>query len=183
MSWAVGFDSTWERDIGYGVPAYCGHEGCGKEINRGLGYVCCGSEPYGGEHGCGRFFCSEHEMPAWNDDGEGEEWCVCGHSNKDYISTDLPDWVSLKLTDESWQPWRDENPEWVARCAKEKKVAEKKFCDMDTEERLFDLNDRVTKFHLLELPGQPMGMHMGTSYLVNDLWRELQRAKEKSGGD
>ena len=36
MSWAVGFDSQWDRDIGYGVPAYCDHPGCGKEIDRGL---------------------------------------------------------------------------------------------------------------------------------------------------
>lgn len=55
-------------------------------------------------------------------------------------------------------------------------MAEKKFCDMDDDERLFDLNDRVTKFHLLQLPGQIKGlMHMGTSHLINDLWRELER--------
>lgn len=37
------------------------------------------------------------------------------------------------------------------------------------------LEERVRMFHALELPGQPQGMHMGTSYLVNDLWREVQR--------
>jgi hypothetical protein len=36
-----------------------------------------------------------------------------------------------------------------------------------------DLKDRVDDFQMLRLPGQPMGMHMGTSYLVNDLWREV----------
>ncbi|MCY0146158.1 hypothetical protein OEG84_24955 [Hoeflea sp. G2-23] len=36
------------------------------------------------------------------------------------------------------------------------------------------LKDRVLKFQMLELPGQPMMMHMGTSYLVQDLWREVQ---------
>lgn len=36
-----------------------------------------------------------------------------------------------------------------------------------------DLETRVQKFQHLELPGQPMAMHMGTSYLVSDLWREL----------
>ena len=40
-----------------------------------------------------------------------------------------------------------------------------------------DLQDRVEKFRALELPGQPMGMHMGTSYLVNDLWREVQHLR------
>jgi hypothetical protein len=58
-------------------------------------------------------------------------------------------------------------------------MAEKRFCDMDSDERFNDLRDRVEKFSLLQLPGQPMGMHMGTSYLVNDLWRELQRAEGK----
>ena len=56
-------------------------------------------------------------------------------------------------------------------------MSDKKFCDMTPEERLDDLRDRVSKFNMLGLPGQPMGMHMGTSYLVGDLWHELQIAK------
>ena len=36
------------------------------------------------------------------------------------------------------------------------------------------LKERVDAFALMELPGQPRMMHMGTSYLVNDLWREIQ---------
>lgn len=40
-----------------------------------------------------------------------------------------------------------------------------------------ELEERVHKFNSLSLPGQPMGMHMGTSYLVNDLWREVQRLR------
>lgn len=40
-----------------------------------------------------------------------------------------------------------------------------------------DLEERVNKFHLLELPGQPMAMHMGTSYLVSDLWREVKKLR------
>ena len=40
-----------------------------------------------------------------------------------------------------------------------------------------ELEERVRKFNSLSLPGQPMGMHMGTSYLVNDLWREVQRLR------
>lgn len=39
---------------------------------------------------------------------------------------------------------------------------------------LDDLRDRVNKFNALELPGQPMGMHMGTSYLVNDLLKAVE---------
>ena len=41
-----------------------------------------------------------------------------------------------------------------------------------------DLKERVEKFNLLELPGQPMGMHMGTLYLVNDLWSEVERLRD-----
>jgi hypothetical protein len=37
-----------------------------------------------------------------------------------------------------------------------------------------ELKGRVDQFHCLELPGQPMGMHMGTSYLVDDLWRAVR---------
>ena len=25
MSWAVGYDENWKRDVGYGVPSYCDH--------------------------------------------------------------------------------------------------------------------------------------------------------------
>lgn len=58
-------------------------------------------------------------------------------------------------------------------------MTEKKFCDMTTDERFDDLRDRVIRFNLMDLPGQPMGMHMGTSYLVDNLWTELQRAEDK----
>lgn len=110
MSWAVGYDESWKRDIGYGVPAFCDYPGCEKEINRGLGYVCCGDEPYGGEHGCGRFFCADHECAKWNGDDR-----VCGHAGiEDHISDDHPDWINYKLTDITWKAWRDLNPEWVS---------------------------------------------------------------------
>ena len=36
------------------------------------------------------------------------------------------------------------------------------------------LKGRVEAFRLLQLPGQPQGMHMGTAYLVNDLWGRVQ---------
>ena len=41
-----------------------------------------------------------------------------------------------------------------------------------------DLEKRVLQFNSMQLPGQPMGMHMGTSYLVNDLWREVNGLKK-----
>lgn len=42
-----------------------------------------------------------------------------------------------------------------------------------------DLGDRVTKFCLLELPGQPRMMHMGTSHLVSNLWHEVVRLRSR----
>jgi len=113
MSWAIGFDSNWNRDIGYGVPATCDHPGCGKEIDRGLGYV-CGSEPYGGEHGCGLFFCGEHLSFV---DDHGAPLCercqASGGPNPFTPTPDIPEWVQHKLTDESWAKWRSENPATV----------------------------------------------------------------------
>lgn len=41
-----------------------------------------------------------------------------------------------------------------------------------------DIKTRVEQFNRLELPGQPRMMHMGTSYLVNDMWKELERLRK-----
>lgn len=41
-----------------------------------------------------------------------------------------------------------------------------------------DLETRVHQFKRMELPGQKPMMHMGTAYLVGDLWREVQRLRE-----
>jgi len=43
-----------------------------------------------------------------------------------------------------------------------------------------ELAERVKKFNALELPGQPRTMHMGTSYLVNDLWAEVKRLRDEN---
>ena len=110
MGWSIGYDDNWERDIGYGVPAYCDHDGCGKEIDRGLSYVCCSSEPYGGEHGCGRYYCEGHQSKTWD---ETEEFQTCDHE-AGFKSQEHPDWIAWKLKDKSWQKWRDENPEAVS---------------------------------------------------------------------
>ena len=31
MGWSIGYDNNWNRDIGYGVPAFCDHPKCDKE--------------------------------------------------------------------------------------------------------------------------------------------------------
>lgn len=112
MGWSIGYDDNWKRDIGYGVPATCDFPGCGKEIDRGLGYVCGNGHPYGGDEGCGLFFCGPHgggRLCARCDVEEGEE------PREPFPPTpDRPEWIKWKLTDESWQQWRDENPAEVA---------------------------------------------------------------------
>lgn len=108
MSWAVGWDNHWQRDIGYGVPAYCDHPDCNEEIDRGLSYV-CGNEPYGGERGCGLYFCGTHQHG-------GQQLCdrCLAYRDEDVRFTPFtpkpehPDWLHHKATDESWAVWRAE---------------------------------------------------------------------------
>lgn len=107
MGWAVGYDDTWQRDIGWGVPALCDHPDCNEEINRGLGCV-CGGEPYGGDDGCGLFFCEGHL--SYN---VSCERCLAGEPPFE-PKPDVPEWINWKLTDESWAEWRESNPEKVA---------------------------------------------------------------------
>lgn len=59
MGWSRGYDANWDRPIGYDVKAECDHPDCHAQINRGLSHV-CGGEPYGGDRGCGLYFCKEH---------------------------------------------------------------------------------------------------------------------------
>jgi hypothetical protein len=108
MGWSIGFDDRWARDIGYAVPAYCDFPGCGKTIDRGLSYV-CGAEPYGGDHGCGLFFCGEHLFA-------NRQRCSRCHNHRPPFkpTADHPAWVAFKLLDPSWDEWRAEHPEFVA---------------------------------------------------------------------
>lgn len=111
MGWAVGYDSNWKRDIGYGVPAYCDHPKCSEEINRGLGYV-CGGMPYGGDVGCGLYFCETHLC--YSNKAEAVLCARCriaartGKYNPFDAKPDHPKWVHHKATDPSWADWRAE---------------------------------------------------------------------------
>lgn len=111
MSWAVGFDPDWHRDIGYGVPAICDRPVCEEKIDRGLGHV-CGGDPYGGERGCGLYFCGHH-LTGTRKVGDRLVW-VCGRCDKNrppYKPTpDTAEWLRWKLADESWAEWRCQNP-------------------------------------------------------------------------
>ena len=128
MGWSIGYDSKWRRDIGYGVPAICDYPRCHKNIDRGLAYV-CGGELYGGEDGCGLFFCYSHLGYAWRGPDEDEmspQLCErCLHNFElgedrweEYLSyfepkSDVRKWIKWKLTDDSWADWRSRHPEEV----------------------------------------------------------------------
>lgn len=112
MGWSIGYNSRWNRDIGYGVPATCDHPGCGEIIDRGLSYVCGGeTEPYGGDYGCGLHFCSKHLRYA-GDRRDNANLCArCYQSKAPFTPTpDVTEWLRWKLRDPSWLQWRRENP-------------------------------------------------------------------------
>ena len=100
MGWGIGFDANWQRDIGYGVPAMCDSPHCNMLIHRGLSYV-CGGEPYGGDKGCGLYFCEKHHL--YN----GGLCTRCHNHRLPYDpKPDLASWVNHKATDPSWAEWR-----------------------------------------------------------------------------
>lgn len=99
MSWALGYDSGNQRDIGYGVPSVCEHPDCTKVIDRGMGHACGGGLP---EDGCGRYFCYRH--------GGGSTCQACGKGEAPFpLKPDHPDWLRHKLQDASWADWRAAN--------------------------------------------------------------------------
>ena len=50
---------------------------------------------------------------------------------------------------------------------------------MNEQPVLDEMLDRVNQFTMLRLPGQAQFMHMGTSYLVNDLADAVRRLREQ----
>ena len=128
MSWAVGYDENWKRDVGYGVPAICDYPGCNSKIDRGICYLCGGPEAnYGQPYGCGLFFCSMHKR-LWSVDPDNEEadWYYlcdrCAHGEPPFEPTpDRPEWIRHKLTDPTWERWRAENPDEVAELSARRK--------------------------------------------------------------
>jgi len=119
MGYSVGFDEHWRRWVGYGVPAYCDHPGCTKEIDRGLSYV-CGGDLYGGEHGCGLFFCSEHlEFATKKNIPMLCARCARGKSPF-HPKPEHPSWIKHLLTHKSWHEWRQENTDVVKKLLEER---------------------------------------------------------------
>lgn len=110
MGWQIGYDTQWKRDIGYGVPALCDHPDCNEVIDRGLGFVCAEQRPYGGENGCGLFFCEAHSV---NSSHQCER--CAGEQLPFEAKPDVRKWVRWKLTHHSWEEWREQNPDEVLR--------------------------------------------------------------------
>ncbi len=116
MGWSIGYDTNWKRDVGYGVPAHCDMPGCAETIHRGLSYV-CGGDVFGGEHGCGLFFCETH-MRVRRPRGSDRDVPLCprcyAYRRPFTPKQDHPEWIGWKLTDDSWAEWRALHPEFVA---------------------------------------------------------------------
>lgn len=121
MSWGIGYDEKNHRDIGYGVPAICDYPNCKEKIDRGLAYV-CGGDAFGGELGCGLFFCGKHmsvaDMPSGKFSPQLCEPCLAnmldgGNRPPFAAKPDLDDWTRWKLKDASWRPWRKAHPALV----------------------------------------------------------------------
>ncbi len=112
MGWEIGFDENWNRFVGYGVTAYCDFPKCNATINRGLAYV-CGNEPYGGDNGCGLFFCPDH----LNYLRKGDQVCSrCGHYKDPFNpKPEHPDWIKHVLKDPTWKEWRKKNKKEVEK--------------------------------------------------------------------
>lgn len=106
-----------DRWAGYAVPAECDMPGCEVTIDRGLGYKCqdghaeepdhdldldgkllAQGDPEFEDYGCGLYFCTEHLYDTDSHDGVEPK-------------PDSVEWVRWMLEHESWQQWRDENPE------------------------------------------------------------------------
>ena len=130
------------RHGGYGVPAYCEHPECNEEIDRGMSFA-CGGEPFS-EIGCDKYFCSKHRhytgfkqdgsaLPEClcdcEDDPENEKECECEWKevcascaglDKEYpygypYKPEHPEWVYHVLNHYTWEEYRKENPDIVAK--------------------------------------------------------------------
>ena len=122
------------RDAGYGVVAYCDHPNCMNTIDRGMSYACMGC--HDAEGSCGGFYCNDHEQINFIteceldglDDDEAEEYLADYGLTRDQVKfnedgvymycehppiehKDHEEWAAHVAKDESWDKWREENPE------------------------------------------------------------------------
>ncbi|GGU52130.1 hypothetical protein [Streptomyces lavendofoliae] len=84
-------------EAGYTVRAVCEMDGCTKEIDRGLAYL-CGQTPGGDEFGCGGYFCADHLTYA-------QQCTPCGKKADEANSwTDPATGITYDLRDEYLPP-------------------------------------------------------------------------------
>lgn len=82
---------------------------CTVKIDRGLAYV-CGGEAYGGEEGCGLFFCKAHLYFGRSEDAPQLCPKCFRYDHKPYKpKSNVPEWTEFKMTDPSWAEWRKAN--------------------------------------------------------------------------
>ncbi len=85
MGWANCGEDSRGRPIGYAHEAKCDHPGCKVKIDRGLSYACGGMHGET-EHGCEKYFCSEH-LPYVVE--ENDMLChVCTECGNELINSD-----------------------------------------------------------------------------------------------
>jgi hypothetical protein len=112
VSWAIGGPDNHGRWYGYGVPATCDQPECSESIDRGLAHA-CGDGVMGRDDNCGLHFCGKHLSYSHpTSDLAYCERCAEGKPPFD-PKPETAEWLTHLLTDESWQRWRDENPQRV----------------------------------------------------------------------
>ena len=76
--------------------------------------ICSGGEPYGGERGCGLYFCSKHLFISCTRVKRRVlpqlcSQCVDRRRKPFQPTPDTLKWLYHKMTDPSWAEWRAEN--------------------------------------------------------------------------
>lgn len=61
-------------------------------------------------------------------------------------------------------------------------LAKEAFNELRSEEQFEDLKRRIVKFHLLQLPGQPQAVHMGTSILITQMFEYIKHLRAELEG-
>jgi hypothetical protein len=92
MGWANCGDDSMGRPIGYAHAAICDHQGCLKEIDRGLAYACGGMHGDCGGQACEKYFCTDHlfyvdnEAMGYDELSVGQLCASCLKEAKEYIA-------------------------------------------------------------------------------------------------
>lgn len=84
MGWGHCGHDKQGREIGYSITATCDHQGCERQIDRGLSYACGGMHG-DTEYGCEKYFCSDHREKVITD---GDQFYnICNQCAQDAIAS------------------------------------------------------------------------------------------------